>query len=96
MALATMNLVKKNELLQQIKDNLLAKQEPKANIQEVIGTIDRNIDEAETWSLFKDAFENADRDFFKKAKNLHPELTYFSEKRRGKAVSLAEEDETRA
>lgn len=75
MAQATMNLVKKNELLQQIKENLLAKQDPEANIQEVIGTIDRNIDEAETWSLFKEAFENADRDFFKKAKKLHPELT---------------------
>lgn len=75
MALATMNLVKKNELLQQIKENLLAKQDPTANIKEVISTIDRNIDEAETWSLFKEAFENADRDFFKKVKKLHPELT---------------------
>lgn len=75
MALATMNLVKKNELLQQIKENLLAKQSPQKNIDDVIRTIDRNIDEAETWSLFKEAFENADRDFFKKAKSLHPELT---------------------
>lgn len=75
MALATMNLVKKNELLQQIKENLLAKQTPQQNIEEVVRTINRNIDEAETWNLFKEAFENADRDFFKKAKGLHPELT---------------------
>ncbi|MGK0333913.1 MAG: AraC family chitin signaling transcriptional activator [Paraglaciecola sp.] len=38
-------------------------------------TIDKNLDEAETWNLFKDAFENADRDFFKKVKVLHPELS---------------------
>jgi DNA-binding CsgD family transcriptional regulator len=75
MALSTMNLVKKNELLQQIKASLLAKNAPEKNIQEVIKTIDQTLDESETWNLFKDAFENADRDFFKKAKALHPELT---------------------
>ncbi|WP_116125523.1 triple tyrosine motif-containing protein [Lewinella sp. IMCC34183] len=74
-ALSTMNLVKKNELLQQIKDDLLAGQDPKRNIREVVKTIDRNIDEAETWSLFRDAFENADSAFFKKVKDRHPELT---------------------
>lgn len=75
MAISTMNLVKKNELLQQIKDNLLAAQKPEKNIKDVISTINKNIDEAETWNLFKDAFENADQDFFKKIKELHPELT---------------------
>ncbi len=75
MAISTMNLVKKNELLQRIKDNLLVRQDPQQNIKEVIRMIDRNIDEAETWKLFKEAFENADRDFFKKVKDLHPELT---------------------
>lgn len=75
MAISTMNLVRKNELLQQIKDNLLTNQDPKQSIREVIKTIDRNIDEAETWNLFKKAFENADRDFFKKVKDLHPGLS---------------------
>ncbi len=75
LSLSTMSLVRKNELLQQIKEDLLAAREPKHNIREVIKTIDRNIDEAGTWALFRDAFENADRDFFKKIKELHPELT---------------------
>lgn len=75
MAISTMSLVKKNELLQQIKENLLAKQDPIKNIKEVLRTIDKNIDEAETWHLFKEAFDNADRDFFKKIKDIHPELT---------------------
>lgn len=75
MALSTMNLVKKNELLQQIKDKLLEETRPEENIKKVIKTIDRNIDEAETWNLFKDAFENADRDFFRKIKERHASLT---------------------
>jgi DNA-binding CsgD family transcriptional regulator len=75
MATSTMSLVRKNELLQQIKDNLLTNQDPQQSIQEVIKTIDRNIDEAETWNLFKEAFENADRNFFKKVKDHHPGLS---------------------
>ncbi|WP_116107965.1 LuxR C-terminal-related transcriptional regulator [Lewinella sp. IMCC34191] len=74
-ALSTMNLVKKNELLQQIKSDLLAARDPEKNIRAVVKTIDHNIDEAETWALFRDAFENADREFFKKIKERHPELT---------------------
>ena len=74
-ALSTMNLVKKNEILQQIKEELLAARDPEKNIREVVRTIDRNIDEGETWEVFRDAFENADRDFFKKVKDRHPDLT---------------------
>ena len=74
-ALSTMNLVKKNEILQQIKDELLAGRDPEKNIRTVIKTIDRNIDEGETWEIFRDAFENANRDFFKKIKERHPDLT---------------------
>ena len=74
-ALSTMNLVKKTELLQHIKSELLAGRDPVQNIERVVRTIDRNIDEAETWALFRDAFENADRDFFKKVRDRHPDLT---------------------
>ncbi|WP_187271142.1 helix-turn-helix and ligand-binding sensor domain-containing protein [Neolewinella aurantiaca] len=72
---STMSLVRKNELLQQIKENLLSNQNPEKSIAQVIQTIDKNLDEGETWSLFKEAFENADQDFFKKVKELHPELS---------------------
>lgn len=74
-ATSTMSLVRKNELLQQIKENLLSDQDSGQRIEEVIQTIDKNLDEAETWNLFKDAFENADQDFFKKVKASHPELS---------------------
>ncbi|MGB3546220.1 MAG: helix-turn-helix transcriptional regulator, partial [Saprospiraceae bacterium] len=72
---STMNLVKKNELLHQIKADLQQKGEKKADIRGVMRTIDRNTDEAETWNLFREAFENADRDFFKKVRDRHPDLT---------------------
>jgi DNA-binding CsgD family transcriptional regulator len=41
----------------------------------VISTINKNINEEDTWNLFKDAFNNADKDFLKKIKALHPALT---------------------
>lgn len=75
MALSTMNLVKKTELLQEIKDNLTADKRPADNIARVVRIIDTNIDEAGTWQLFKEAFENADREFFKTIRESHPELT---------------------
>ncbi len=75
LAISTMNLVKKNELLHQIKADLQQKGEKKADIRGVMRTIDRNTDEAETWNLFREAFENADRDFFKKVCDRHPDLT---------------------
>lgn len=75
MANSTMNLVRKNELLQRIKAELLSGQDPQENIRKVVITIDQNINEAETWDLFRDAFENTDQGFFRKIKTLHPELT---------------------
>lgn len=75
MALSTMNLVKKTELLQEIKDNLTADKSPTENIARVVRIIDTNIDEAGTWQLFKEAFENADREFFKTIRDRHQELT---------------------
>jgi DNA-binding CsgD family transcriptional regulator len=38
-------------------------------------TIDRNINNADDWKFFEDAVNNADKDFLKKVKNIHPELT---------------------
>ncbi|NJC26244.1 two-component regulator propeller domain-containing protein [Neolewinella antarctica] len=75
MAQSTMSLVKKNELLQRIKDELKAKRPAENNVAKVLQTIEDNIDEAETWNVFKHAFENADQDFFKKVKERHPSLT---------------------
>ena len=37
--------------------------------------IDRNINNEEDWKFFEEAFNHADKDFFKKVKDLHPQLT---------------------
>jgi DNA-binding CsgD family transcriptional regulator len=76
LAISTMSLVKKNELLHQIKNQLEAEGEINKNVQSVISTIDKNTDEEETWNFFKEAFENADQEFFKKIKQRHPSLTH--------------------
>lgn len=78
LAVSTMNLIKKNELLSMIKDDLKKSGETsgeKSSIKSVITTINRNINEDDTWDMFKEAFNNADKDFLKKVKNAHPSLT---------------------
>lgn len=74
LAASTMNLIKKNELLSMIKDDLKKSGEG-GNIKSVITTINKNINEDDTWDMFKEAFNNADKDFLKKIKKAHPLLT---------------------
>lgn len=74
LAISTMSIIKKNEFLNAIKDQL--KQNAKnPEINSVIRTIDRNINNSDDWKFFEDAFNNADKDFLKKVKGAHPELT---------------------
>ncbi len=77
LAASTMNLIKKNELLSMIKDDLKksGNEGNERNIKSVITTINKNINEDDTWDMFKEAFNNADKDFLKKVKATHPALT---------------------
>jgi len=76
LAVSTMSLIKKNELLAIIKDDLKKSQEnSEKNIKSVISTINRNINQDDSWNVFKEAFDNADKDFLKKIKAIHPCLT---------------------
>lgn len=74
LAVSTMSLIKKNEFLTSIKDKL-KKSEDSTKLKSVIKTIDKDISEEDNWKFFKKAFSNADKDFFKKVKTRHPELT---------------------
>ena len=74
LAVSTMSIIKKNEFLHAIK-NKLQKAENATQIKSVIKTIDRNINNEDDWKFFEEAFNNADKDFLKKVKELHPELT---------------------
>ncbi|WP_424492927.1 triple tyrosine motif-containing protein [Salinimicrobium sp. GXAS 041] len=74
LAVSTMSLIKKNEFLTSIKQKLQDSENSK-EVKLVIDTIDRDINEEDNWNFFKEAFNNADKDFFKKVKQLHPQLT---------------------
>ncbi len=77
LAVSTMSLIKKNELLAIIKEDLKKSSDENSgrNIKSVISTINRNITEDDSWNVFKEAFDNADKDFLKKIKAAHPSLT---------------------
>ena len=76
LAVSTMSLIKKNELLALIKEDLKnSSEDGSKNIKSVITTINKNISEEDTWNVFKEAFDNADKDFLKKVKLAHPSLT---------------------
>jgi len=74
LAISTMSLIKKNEFLNEIKDELTAKNDDK-QLKKVVSIIDKNINNSNDWDYFQEAFNNADKDFFKKIKNIHPSLT---------------------
>jgi AraC family chitin signaling transcriptional activator len=70
-----MSLNSKNELLAFIKEDLKKSNDSGSNIKSVISTINKNITEEDSWSVFKEAFDNADKDFLKRIKTLHTTLT---------------------
>ncbi len=73
LATSTMSIIKKNELLGLIKNELVSGNEK--SIKDVIKIIDKNLNNTDDWQMFKEAFNNADKDFIKKIKGLHPALT---------------------
>ncbi|MCB4807253.1 LuxR C-terminal-related transcriptional regulator [Tamlana sp. 62-3] len=74
LGISTMNLIKKNEFLNNLKKELQNVNDVKS-IKRVINIIDKNINNTDDWHVFEEAFNNADKDFLKKIKQLHPELT---------------------
>lgn len=74
LAATTMSLIKKNEFLNTIKEQLKhVNSSPK--IKTVIKTINRNINNSDDWKFFEEAFNNADKDFLKNIRIQHPDLT---------------------
>lgn len=74
LGISTMSLIKKNEFLNSIKKELLNTEDSKS-IKQVIKIIDKNLNNSDDWHLFEEAFNNADKDFLKKIKSIHPTLT---------------------
>ena len=74
LAAATMATIKNNKFLQQIIDDLKSLNSID-EINSVLVTIKRNLDKGDDWKFFEDAFNNADQNFLKNLKKLHPNLT---------------------
>ena len=74
LAISTMSMIKKNTLLGSIKDQLLKINEI-SDLKKVVRNIDQNISNDDDWNFFEEAFNNADQDFLKKIKEIHPKLT---------------------
>ncbi|TXG36990.1 triple tyrosine motif-containing protein [Seonamhaeicola maritimus] len=74
LGLSTMNIIKKNEFLGRLKKELQTIEDIK-QLKQVITIIDKNLNNTDDWNLFEEAFNNADKDFLKKIKGIHPELT---------------------
>lgn len=74
LGISTMNLIKKNELLSEIKKEI-ASAKKLEDLKRVLRLINKNINNTDDWKAFEEAFNNADKDFLKKIKTLHPNLT---------------------
>lgn len=74
LAIATMSMIKKNELLSSLKKELLDINKS-SELKSVIKNIDKNINNTKDWDFFQEAFNNADKDFLKKIHAKHPNLT---------------------
>lgn len=74
LAISTMSLIKKNEVLSDIKREL-KNVKSESNYKSVYKLIDKNLNDTDDWNFFETAFNNSDKDFLKKVKKLHPSLT---------------------
>jgi len=73
LAISTMSIIKKNEVLNSIKKEL--KKNNHSHNGAALKLIDNNLNDTKDWSLFEQAFNNADKDFLDKIKQSHPDLT---------------------
>lgn len=81
LATNTMAIMRKNELLNTIKDELTQLKEelgdrfPKKYYNRIIQLIDRNLQDELEWEAFEQLFDQAHGNFFKRLKEEYPDLT---------------------
>ena len=76
LAVSEMSLNSKNELLAHIQEDLKNNLESESrSVKSVISTISKNINGKDSWSVFQEAFNKTDKDFLKKMKEVHSNLT---------------------
>ncbi|SMO40666.1 Y_Y_Y domain-containing protein [Saccharicrinis carchari] len=72
LAISTMSIIKKNEVLNSIKKEL--KKTNHRDNKSTLKLIDSNLNDDDDWSFFEQAFNNANQDFLNKMKLAHPDL----------------------
>lgn len=76
LAVSTLSLINKNELLTVIKEDLKkTSTDDNRSVKSLIMSITKNISEEDSWKVFKEAFDSTDKDFLKKVKVAHNSLT---------------------
>jgi len=75
LASSTISIIKKNEILNTIKKELVNPKSEQQAIKNVEKIIDRNLKNEDDWRYFEEAFNNVDKDFLKKLKGIHDNLT---------------------
>ncbi|HQH41286.1 MAG TPA: hypothetical protein PK825_06040, partial [Bacteroidales bacterium] len=80
LANTTYSIIKKNELLMEIKRLLGQMKKPaeqgfSTQFRNVLRLLDRNITDEEDWKVFESNFEQAHEEFLKRIKKQYPELT---------------------
>jgi hypothetical protein len=74
LAVATMGTIRKNELLNEVSE--IVKELPESTAAYSLKKlVKKNMSSKQDWISFEEAFNNADKDFFKKIKEIHPGLT---------------------
>ncbi len=72
---AALNLIRKNEVLQRLKDDLVdTKNEPRM-LQKIIRLIDEHLEGDHDWEIFEESFNRVHDDFFKRLMHDYPDLT---------------------
>ena len=74
LAISTMSMIKNNNTLNTLKTDLIQLNN-EVNLKPIIKKIDKTLNSNEDWEFFEEAFNHADKDFFKKVKSIHPQLT---------------------
>lgn len=74
LTLSTMSIIKKNEILHEIKRALQQVKQTK-DAEQVAQLIDENLNDTKDWEFLEEAFNHADKDFLRKLKGNHPDLT---------------------
>jgi DNA-binding CsgD family transcriptional regulator len=75
------NVVRKNEILEEIRDELkqvkteMGQQLPNIHYQKLLNSIERNVAGKEDWTLFEQNFDEVHEQFFKRLRQLFPNIS---------------------